>query len=174
MTCAPSEDRSTWVAKDPSFLHADSKDSDQIGRLRVFAGRTVTLLVLSWGGSHVVCLTINWVHDTTVLKSRTKTKNPLNLPISIWSVASSVEHQTLYNFCRSPTRLIFFAHKIICRATNWEKVKKSQVLFVLAKTLLNYLQYRISTKKSMPSIFIFRYLLYCSFMVPTILWYRRF
>ena len=22
-----------WVAKDPSFLHADSKDSDQIGRM---------------------------------------------------------------------------------------------------------------------------------------------
>ena len=45
-----------WVAKDPSFLHADSKDSDQTGWMSrliwVFAGRTVTLLVLSWGGSH--------------------------------------------------------------------------------------------------------------------------
>ena len=44
-----------WVAKDPSFLHADSEDSDQTGRMprliRVFAGRTTTLLVLSWGGS---------------------------------------------------------------------------------------------------------------------------
>ena len=33
-----------WVAKDPSFLHADSEDSDQTGRMprliRVFAGRT--------------------------------------------------------------------------------------------------------------------------------------
>ena len=33
-----------WVAKDPSFLHADSKDSDQTGRMPrliwVFAGRT--------------------------------------------------------------------------------------------------------------------------------------
>ena len=35
-----------WVAKDPSFLHADSEDSDQTGRIRlpsliwVFAGRT--------------------------------------------------------------------------------------------------------------------------------------
>ena len=40
-----------WVAKDPSFLHADSKDSDQTGWMPrliwVFAGRTVTLLVLS-------------------------------------------------------------------------------------------------------------------------------
>ena len=47
-----------WVAKDPSFLHADSEDSDQTGRMprliwvRVYAGCTVTLLVLSWGGSN--------------------------------------------------------------------------------------------------------------------------
>ena len=44
-----------WAAKDPRFLHADSEDSDQTGRMSrliwVFAGRTATLLVLSWGGS---------------------------------------------------------------------------------------------------------------------------
>ena len=44
-----------WVAKDPSFLHADSKDSDQTGRMPrliwVFAGRTLILLVLSCRGS---------------------------------------------------------------------------------------------------------------------------
>ena len=50
MACAPSEDSdqislgiypvrsesslcAQWVAKDPSFLHTDSKDSDQSGRL---------------------------------------------------------------------------------------------------------------------------------------------
>ena len=37
-------DRSTlcaqWLAKDPSFLHADSEDSDQTRLIRVFAGRT--------------------------------------------------------------------------------------------------------------------------------------
>ena len=68
--CAPSEDlRSAWtstqsdqsslctqwVAKDQSFLHADSKDSDQTGRMPrliwVFTGRTVILLVFSWGSS---------------------------------------------------------------------------------------------------------------------------
>ena len=46
------------VAKDPRFLHADSKDSDQTGRMPrpiwVFAGRLVILLVLSWGGSFIV------------------------------------------------------------------------------------------------------------------------
>ena len=46
-----------WEAKDPSFLHADSEDSDQTGRMPrliwVFAGRTVTWFVLSWRGSCV-------------------------------------------------------------------------------------------------------------------------
>ena len=46
-----------WVAKDPSFLHADSEDSDQTGRMPrliwVFARRTVTLLVLPWGDSYL-------------------------------------------------------------------------------------------------------------------------
>ena len=48
-----------WVAKDPSFLHTDSEDSDQTGWMPrliwVFAGNTTTLLVLSWGGS-IICL----------------------------------------------------------------------------------------------------------------------
>ena len=29
-----------WVAKDPNFLHADSEDSDQTGRIWAFVGRT--------------------------------------------------------------------------------------------------------------------------------------
>ena len=44
MTCAPREDRSAsessqcahWVGEDPMFLHADSKDSDQTGRMLIF------------------------------------------------------------------------------------------------------------------------------------------
>ena len=47
-----------WVAKGPNFLHADSEDSDQTGRMPrliwVFTGRTLTLLVLSRGGSNIV------------------------------------------------------------------------------------------------------------------------
>ena len=47
------------VAKDSRFLHADSEDSDQTGRMPrliwVFAGRTLTLLVLSCCGSYVHC-----------------------------------------------------------------------------------------------------------------------
>ena len=70
MTCVPSEDSdqpvhqpslirvfAQWVAKDPSFLHADSQDSDQTGWMPrliwVFAGRTLILLVLSRRGSNI-------------------------------------------------------------------------------------------------------------------------
>ena len=35
------------------FLHADSEDSDQTGRMAEFAGRTLILLVLSCRGSYV-------------------------------------------------------------------------------------------------------------------------
>ena len=35
-----------WEAKGPSFLHADSEDSDQTRLIWVFAGRTLTSLVL--------------------------------------------------------------------------------------------------------------------------------
>ena len=53
--CAQRRLRSAWVAKNPSFLHADSEDSDQTGRMPrliwVFAGCTAILLVLSCRGS---------------------------------------------------------------------------------------------------------------------------
>ena len=48
---------SQWVAKDPSFLHADSEDSDQTGPMPrliwVIAGHTLILLVLTCHGSNV-------------------------------------------------------------------------------------------------------------------------
>ena len=51
-----------WVAKDPTFLHADSEDSDKTGRMPrliwVFVGRRATLLVLSFRGKCVVILEI--------------------------------------------------------------------------------------------------------------------
>ena len=52
-----------WVAKNPSFLRADSEVSDQTGRMPrltwVFAGRTATLLVLSCRGSPKVVVIWN-------------------------------------------------------------------------------------------------------------------
>ena len=56
-----------WVAKDSSFLHADSEDSDQTGRMTrliwVFAGRTLILLVLSCRGSYPDITTLNYSHS---------------------------------------------------------------------------------------------------------------
>ena len=81
--CAPSEDSNQpghppslirvfacaqWVAKDPSFLHADSEDSDQTGRVPrliwVFAGRTLIFLVLSCRGS---CSLIAYSFESQVI-----------------------------------------------------------------------------------------------------------
>ena len=46
------------VDKGPSFLHADSEDSDKTGRMPrliwVFGERTLTSLVLSRGGSNLI------------------------------------------------------------------------------------------------------------------------
>ena len=36
-----------WVAKDPSFLHANSEDSDQTGRTCHFVGFVITWLIYS-------------------------------------------------------------------------------------------------------------------------------
>ena len=61
---------SKWVAKGPSFLHADSEDSDQTGRMPrliwVFAGRALTLLVLSRGSSN------NKIQNTQDIKHKQK------------------------------------------------------------------------------------------------------
>ena len=58
--CSESSLCTQWVAKDPSFFHADSKDFDQTGWMPrliwVLAGlgAHAILLVLSWGSSNVV------------------------------------------------------------------------------------------------------------------------
>ena len=57
-----------WVAEGPMFLHADREDSDQTGQIWVFPGRTVILLVLSWGSSNVSNFRITlWMAFITLL-----------------------------------------------------------------------------------------------------------
>ena len=64
-----------WVAKDPMFLYADSKDSNQTGRkprlIWVFAGRTLILLVLSCHGSKALL-----PFDTKPYKKRATSEQP--------------------------------------------------------------------------------------------------
>ena len=79
-----------WVAKDPSFLHADSEDSDETGRMArliwVFAGHTLILLVLSCRGSYSNALKfvnklikLTWCRKwLTVLLVLSKTSNNVN------------------------------------------------------------------------------------------------
>ena len=68
MTCAPSEDRlawastqsdqsslcAQWVAKDPSFLHANSEDSDQPGQMP-------RMICLHWRTCHFVDFVMRWL-----------------------------------------------------------------------------------------------------------------
>ena len=83
-----------WVAKDHSFLLADSEDSDQTGRMPrlvwVFAGRTVILLVLSWGGSNV-----HWFVLSRVGRKRSTCTQSVYYRKSIWLV--TVYHLTCVN-----------------------------------------------------------------------------
>ena len=63
-----------WIVKAPSFLHAESEDSDQTGRMSrliwVFAGRTLTLLVLSRGGSyHNWASKLRWHFGTSFIRT---------------------------------------------------------------------------------------------------------
>ena len=64
-----------WIAKGPMFLHADSTDSDQTGRMPrliwVFAGRTLILLVLSWCGS---CTRPTYVLTSSAIQKKKKKK----------------------------------------------------------------------------------------------------
>ena len=58
-----------WTAKDPRFLHADSEDFDQTGRMPwliwVFAVRTLVLLVLSCSGSFVSRFPcFQWIYES--------------------------------------------------------------------------------------------------------------
>ena len=94
-----------WVAKDQSFLHADSKDSDQTGRMPrliwVFAGHTSILLVLSWGGSFVCsfswCIVdavmgIAWLENKKT--KYTHTLSGLRVRVKRWILA-----MTVHNIC---------------------------------------------------------------------------
>ena len=73
-----------WVAKDPSFLHADSEDSVQTGRMPrliwVFAGHAATLLVLSCHGSILFSeLTVIFLAWATFF-SRSYDSNTISVP----------------------------------------------------------------------------------------------
>ena len=71
-----------WVAKDPSFLHADSEDSDQTGRMPrliwVFAGRTCHFV----GFVTIKYLSLSYYHTCTVSVAslQHEVPNQVNIP----------------------------------------------------------------------------------------------
>ena len=97
-----------WVVKDPRFLHADSEDSDQTGRMPrliwVFAGRTLILLVLSCRGSVYTCSfpmaairreNINLTKKKNK-KNKKKTGNQLSLPPKNWNFKCTAKFVLLH------------------------------------------------------------------------------
>ena len=63
--CSESSLCTQWVAKEPSFLRADSEDSDQIcpGWSESSLGAQTTMLVLSWGSN---VLKVSWKVSETI------------------------------------------------------------------------------------------------------------
>ena len=108
-----------WVAKGPRFLHADSEDSDQTGRMPrliwVFTGRTLTLLVLSCPGSNTFWTIQPWNKADSFKVS--------SLVVEI--IGSSSENIALYwvmmsNRC---TRLASIVLVMCVYAEIWRKLK---------------------------------------------------
>ena len=128
------------VAKDPRFLHADSEDSDQTGRMPrlIFAGRTVILLVLSWGGSYITgfyILQLNFsfiVRDLNLFSS-VKCNVGLNpfwyypdlLKISIFSLTNDMEILSYSIPCAQVTKVGSNTVKLL---NGWETYTASSVL----------------------------------------------
>ena len=91
-----------WVAKDPSFLHADSKDSDQSGGCPGWSESSLSahaiLLVLSWGGPHAKC---TWDTLATVWSSSVE-------GCCFWNWNTWVEEFNAFYFFLYFNYLIFF------------------------------------------------------------------
>ena len=90
------------VTKDPSFLHADSEDSDQTGRMPrliwVFPGRTVTLLVLSCRGSNGYTCTYLQIADLYHNNTAKHSEEPLRYLVDTktihqWSTKDSAHRR---------------------------------------------------------------------------------
>ena len=100
-----------WEAKDPSFLHADSEDSDQIGRMpwliRVFAGRTLILLVLSCRGSNDYC---EWVVKTNLIIGFNRLLILIKIFLFYTSIQSLYDNSVLLPFRTLGTTRLYQVH----------------------------------------------------------------
>ena len=89
-----------WEAKDPRFLHADSKDSDQTGQMPrligVFAGRTgqFTGFVMQ----RLKCKNFPYFIGKS---NSARRQQPFSLQCLFFGSDSSTKHKKVYNYCRS-------------------------------------------------------------------------
>ena len=125
-----------WVAKDPSFLHADSEDSDQTGQMPrliwVFAGRTAILLVLSCHGSNTLLICSTESVRQVILRGKYwKQVNSLYLWI-FWMVMIK------FLCTRNKCRLLYFVIMPCehCRKTTKAQIRAAQIWAILLAPLL--------------------------------------
>ena len=113
--CAPSEDSdqtgrcAQWVAKDPSFLHADSEDSDQTGRMPrliwVYAGRTLCWFCMS----RLICII------TKAKRNNTGDEQTTNVTASSRNTLSCIPDNVFRDFHPS---WIFPSYTRVCKTTS--------------------------------------------------------
>ena len=100
-----------WVAKDPSFLHADSQDLIRLGDVSL---RWDILLLLSWGGS-LMCM-----HSNPVVPDLRKLRQ---VPYIVWANKGLGEtvrmHRLSWAFTVSPVWYAPFSHKLAPKRLNW-------------------------------------------------------
>ena len=83
-----------WVAKDPNFLHADSEDSDQTGRMPrliwVFAGRKCHFVGLV--KRRLICFNLCWFTYTIIEHTKRKMTTRTSLCCKLTSCSPVYEH----------------------------------------------------------------------------------
>ena len=100
-------DQSLRCPLNGSFLHADSEDSDQTGRMPrliwVFAGRTLILLILSCRGSCCVALRFSLRGvSSLVLPCSHVLQSTAYKKVALWSPRLLFMHLFVYFICFSP------------------------------------------------------------------------
>ena len=115
-----------WVAKDPSFLHADSEDSDQIRRMLGWSesslGAHAILLVLPWGGlnAKLRCATMhtptfeedlsfmfyNWASSRENLSSGFAIRVDSNRPAQLQELISDIETRGIILSMKRTTKVL--------------------------------------------------------------------
>ena len=86
-----------WVAKDPRFLHADSEDSDQTGRMSSLGAHAI-LLVL-WQGALIESMKVSRIHGVSQVRKKENIDSDGKKKSSIKKRAAKKRLSTLLKCC---------------------------------------------------------------------------